>query len=271
MTHTFLYQNNTISYRSLGTGQPVVLLHGFGEDSQIFNKQIEVLQHHCQLIVPDLPGSGSSVVNDHLGENAVFSSIVSMADCMAALIQSITEKPVILLGHSMGGYISLAFAEKYPEQLKAFGLLHSSAFADSEEKKAARKKSIDFIQKQGAFAFLQTAIPGLFAEGYQKEHANEVAELVENGKQFTSEALIGYYEAMIARTDKTHVLRGSKMPVLFVLGTADKAVPMDDVLKQVHLPDVSYFHVLENVGHMGMWEATEQMNSIILKFITDID
>ncbi len=271
MTHTFFYQNNTISYRSLGTGQPVVLLHGFGEDSHIFDKQIAFLQNHCWLIIPDLPGSGGSVVNKPLEEDAVYSSIVSMADAVAVLIQSITTEPIVLLGHSMGGYITLAFAEKYPEQLKAFGLLHSSAFADSEEKKTARRKSIDFIQKQGAFAFLQTAIPGLFAEGYQKEHVVTVTALVESGKQFTGEALIGYYEAMIARTDRTHVLRGSKMPVLFVLGTEDKAVPIEDVLKQVHLPDVSYFHVLENVGHMGMWENTGQMNSIILKFINDID
>ena len=271
MTHTFLYQNDTISYRSLGQGRPVVLLHGFGEDSHIFDKQIEVLQNHCWLIIPDLPGSGSSIVSDQLGENAVFSSIESMADCMAALIQSITAEPIILLGHSMGGYITLAFAEKYPERLKAFGLLHSSAFADSEEKKTARRKSIDFIQKQGAFAFLQTAIPGLFAEGYQKEHAAAIAALVENGKHFTTEAMVGYYQAMIDRTDRTHVLKGSKMPVLFVLGTEDKAVPIDDVLKQVHLPDVSYFHVLKNVGHMGMWEDIGQMNSIILKFINDID
>ncbi len=271
MAYSFPYQNSAISYRSLGKGLPVILLHGFGEDSQIFNKQIEVLQNHCWLIVPDLPGSGGSVVNNQLGDNAVFATIESMADCVAALIQSITEEPVILLGHSMGGYITLAIAEKYNDRLKAFGLLHSSAFADSEEKKIARKKSIEFIQKQGAFAFLQTAIPGLFAEGYQKKHAANVAGLVQNGKQFTSEALIGYYEAMVARTDRTHVLRGSKMPVLFVLGTADKAVPMADVLKQVHLPDVSYFHVLENVGHIGMWEATEQMNSIIIKFIKDIE
>ena len=271
MTKAFQYQNHPISYQDTGTGQPMVLLHGFAEDSQIFNRQVEYLKDHCRLIVPDLPGSGLSTINNAPEENGLFSSIESMAGCMAALIRSETTEPVILLGHSMGGYITLAFAEKYPELLKAFGLLHSGAFADSDEKKDTRRKAISFIQENGAYAFLQTAIPGLFAEGYQKEHAGEVAALVEKGKKFTKEALVSYYEAMINRPDRTHVLRASKNPVLFVLGTADKAIPMEDTLKQVHLPGVSYFHVLENVGHMGMWEATAEFNSIIKKFIKDIE
>ncbi|MES2775442.1 MAG: alpha/beta hydrolase [Bacteroidota bacterium] len=273
MTNTFQYQNTTISYSDTGSGQIVVLLHGFGEDSHIFDRQVAFLKDRCRIIVPDLPGSGASVTSGGLSpeEANLCSSIDAMAECIAALIQSISGTPVVLLGHSMGGYITLAVAEKYPERLKAFGLLHSTSFADSEEKKAGRKKSIGFIQEHGAFAFLQTAIPALFAEGYQREHPAEVAGLVESGKQFTKEALVAYYNAMIDRPDRSDVLRGSKMPVLFVLGTEDKAVPMEDTLKQVHLPDVSYFHVLENVGHMGMWEATGQMNSFIIKFINDIE
>jgi len=273
MTDPFKYQNASIFFEDTGTGQPVVLLHGFGEDSHIFDYQVAFLNSHCRLIVPDLPGSGKSVVSSKLPleEISLCSSIEAMADAIAALIHSITAEPIILLGHSMGGYIALAFAEKYPERLKAFGLLHSSAFADSDEKKATRRKAIGSIAQNGAFAFLKIAIPALFAEGYKKEYAEEIEKLIKEGENFTKEALMAYYEAMINRPDRTHVLTGCKIPVLFVLGTADKAIPMDDVLKQVHLPDVSYFHVLENVGHMGMWEATAAFNSFILKFIKDID
>jgi len=273
MINTFFYQNTLISYRDSGKGQIVVLLHGFGEDKSIFNRQVEFLKDHCRLIVPDLPGSGDSVYSSYLvtDEIKLLSSIERMADCMAALIQSITSEPFILLGHSMGGYITLAIAEKYPERLKAFGLLHSTAFADSEEKKENRRKSISFIQQHGAYPFLQAAIPGLFAEGYQKTNAPEVAVLVQNGIQFASVVLVAYYEAMIDRPDRTHVLRGSKTPVLFVLGTEDKAAPMKDLLKQVHLPDVSYFHILKDTGHMGMLEATQEFNLHISKFISDID
>ncbi|MEO7310885.1 MAG: alpha/beta hydrolase [Chitinophagaceae bacterium] len=273
MTESFPYNGIDISYRNIGKGRPVMLLHGFGEDSHIFDKQIAELKEHCRLIVPDLPGSGNSVIPTplFLQEQHPASSIDKMAVVMAGLIQSITSEPVIVLGHSMGGYITLAIAEKFPELVYAFGLLHSSAFADSEEKKEGRRKSIGFINEHGTFAFLQTAIPGLFAEGFQKEHATEVSKLVESGRAFTKEALIGYYEAMIERPDRTHILTGSKRPVLFVLGLADNAIPPGDVLKQVNLPDVSYFHALEDVAHMGMWEATGEMNSIIIKFITAIE
>lgn len=265
-TKYFQFQSCKIAYRDMGTGQVVVLLHGFGEDSQIFDLQTEYLKNHYRLIVPDLPGSGQSAIDLKLS-----SSIDLMADCIAALVREITDQPVILLGHSMGGYITLAFAQKYPGRLKGFGLLHSTAFADNEEKKATRRKSIDFIREKGAFPFLQTAIPGLFAETYQKHFNDKINMLVERGKQFTGDTLVSYYEAMIDRPDRTQVLSDSKVPVLFILGTEDKAAPMDDVLQQVKLPDISYFHILENVGHMGMWEATEQMNTMILKFIKDIE
>lgn len=117
----------------------MVLLHGFGEDSQIWNTQVSFLQEHCQLLVPDLPGSGKSLLltNKNNASNVV--SIEDYADVIAALLAAEKITSSIMLGHSMGGYITLAFAEKYPDKLQSFGLVHSTAFADNEEKSHARQ------------------------------------------------------------------------------------------------------------------------------------
>jgi pimeloyl-ACP methyl ester carboxylesterase len=262
MYKNFDYKNSNISYEVLGSGQPVVLLHGFGESGSIWNKQDEVLQKHCKLIIPDIPGSGNSAMLQ--AENV---SMEDYADCINALLDEEKIETCIMLGHSMGGYITLAYAEEYANRLKAFGLVHSTAFADSEEKKATRKKGIELIQQYGGFSFLKNTTPNLFADAFKKEHPDEVSSLIEEGKSFRDEALIQYYAAMMNRPDKTEVLKQSKVPVLFIVGTEDVAAPLNDLLQQVHLPEQSHFHLIEGVGHMSMLEAPEQLNKYLLDFI----
>src|SRR5687768_607053 len=143
------YQNKKIYYRAYGSGQPVVLIHGFGEDGEVWNNQVVYLKDKVNLLVPDLPGSGRS---EMIGDM----SIEGMAEVIKFILDS--EVPAIpggikatLIGHSMGGYITLAFAEHYPEFLTGFALFHSTAYNDDEEKKAVRLKGIGFIEKHGPF------------------------------------------------------------------------------------------------------------------------
>jgi pimeloyl-ACP methyl ester carboxylesterase len=271
--HTIQYQSANIYYRTIGKGKPVVLLHGFGEDGDIWNKQIDFLKDRFALIIPDLPGSGQS---DMIADM----SIEGMADAIKEIInielQQRSLKAISLIGHSMGGYITLAVAEKYPELLNAFGLFSSSAFADSDEKKLARSKSIDFIQKNGAYEFLKTAIPGLFFKGQDSFKPTtctvsqaDINALVEKGQNFFSEALVSYYQAMIDRPDRTAVLKTFIRPVLFIIGEHDKAVPFDQSMQQVYLPAQSHIHILRNSAHMGMWEEAEKANLALLHFLQE--
>ena len=260
---SFLYGGYAIPYTDAGHGKTVVLLHGFAETGTVWERQTRLLQSQYRVITPELPFVGAPLTGD------LFSSMDAMAAAVAALIQHITKEPVTLLGHSMGGYITLAVAEKHPQLLKAFGLVHSTAFADTAEKQETRRKGIAFIQKHGAAAFLQTTAPGLFSEQSRQQHPEWIPETVQMGSVLAPELLAANYEAMIARPDRTAVLRGSKLPVLFIIGAEDKAVPPEDVLKQVYLPEVSYFHLLQQVGHMGMWEAANEVYTFIQKFIED--
>lgn len=277
MQKTFSYQNTNIAYRIEGKGKPVVLLHGFGEDSQIWDHQIEYLKEHCLLIVPDLPGSGKSgllgleskVLSLRLTEEETqnFISIQDYADCIHTLLTHEKISTCKMLGHSMGGYITLAFAKKYSDQLQAFGLVHSTAYADSDEKKKNRERGIALIEEYGPYSFLKTTIPNLFGAAFKEQHPEKVEELIIASKQFSKEALQQYYRAMMYRPDATDVLKSNRLPILFVIGTEDIAAPMNDMLQQSRLPLNPYIHVLQDIGHMGMWEATDLMNEYLLAFI----
>ncbi|MES2329408.1 MAG: alpha/beta hydrolase [Bacteroidota bacterium] len=272
MQKSFQYQSANISYTILGKGKPVVLLHGFGEDSDVWREQVDFLKEHCLLIIPDLPGSGrSSLLSRNPTPNPKLQtpniSIEDYADCIQALLTHENLSPCTMLGHSMGGYIVLAFAEKYPTLLTGFGLIHSTAFADTEEKKKNREKGIELIERYGPHPFLKNTIPNLFSARFKKSHPEKVNELIEAGASFSKEALQQYYRAMMLRPDRTNTLLSNRLPVIFVIGTEDVAAPLEDVMKQVSLPNISYIHVLQDTGHMGMWEEPEKLNLQILAFI----
>lgn len=262
MQQTIHTSKGTVAVSTYGTGTPVLLLHGFGEDSRIWQQQVDYLKNNYQLIVPDLPGSGNSPLpSEKL-------SIDLMAEMIKEMLDALSINTCILLGHSMGGYITLSFAEKYPERLEAFGLIHSTAFADTEEKKEARRKSIDFIKNHSAAEFIKTTIPNLFGEAFKTNQPQRVTELIQQGEAFTAEALIGYYDAMIERSDRSAILKQSKVPVLFFIGEEDKAVSPADALLQASYPMVCHMTLVPGIAHMGMWEAADRLNKELESFLS---
>jgi pimeloyl-ACP methyl ester carboxylesterase len=194
-----------------------------------------------------------------------------LAGSVKAMLDAEGIKKCIMVGHSMGGYVTLAFAELYPGMLKAFGLFHSTSYADSEEKKAARRKGIEFIRKNGSAAFIRQSIPNLFSERSRKEHPEWVSTLIARYAGIHPDSLIRCYEAMIHRPDRSHVLQQFPGPVLFIIGEQDSAVPLTASLQQCHLPSISYVHILGNAAHMGMMEDSTRANHILESFLKDQD
>lgn len=263
MNKELLYQNKKIFYRLIGSGKPVVFIHGFGEDGNIWDNQVEYLKDNFKLIIPDLPGSGQSEMIDDM-------SIEGMAEVIHAIIheENIDACPVI--GHSMGGYITLALVETYWNHVSAFGLFHSTAYADSEEKKSVRRKGIDFINQHGAFEFLKNATSNLFSQQTKDDRPELISEMVVGLDNFSAPALVSYYEAMIQRPDRTEMLQKAAVPVLFIMGKYDNAIPLEDGLQQCHLSEKSYIYVLRDSGHMGMLEEKDKSNEILDKFLLEI-
>ncbi|MBL0057520.1 MAG: alpha/beta hydrolase [Chitinophagaceae bacterium] len=283
----FTYQSASIHYRVIGQGKPVLLIHGFGEDGSVWDHQVEFLKEHYRLIIPDLPGSGRSELIPDMSIEGMAEMIKNLMNHVAPVISPTSGdlEGVVLLGHSMGGYITLALVEKFPELFSKFGLVHSSAFADSEEKRSARAKSISFIEEHGAYEFLKTSIPGLFYRGQDgsKPSTPDIERgqdgskpsdpyapmntLIEKGKAFSTQSLVAYYQAMIARPDRTAVLRSFPGPVLFLIGLHDAAVPFEQSLQQCYLPDQAHIHILRHSAHMGMLEQKEDTNNFLLAFL----
>jgi len=262
MWKSVIHAGQPVHYRDEGSGDVVVLLHGFGETGDVWQQQTTVLAARHRVLVPDLPGSGRSAIAEDM----------SMEGLAAALLHILNHENIsrcILIGHSMGGYIALAFAAQHGKLLRGLGLFHSTAYADSEEKKQVRKKGIGFIEEHGAHAFLRTSSPNLFSPLTRDTQPALVDEFVEGLRNFSPDALVLYYKAMMARQDHTQVLREATYPVLFVMGPYDQAVPMADSLRLCTLPGKSYIYTLASSGHMGMLEQPALSGKILLQFASE--
>jgi len=259
-----------IFYRVLGSGKPVMLVHGFGETGEVWKNQIHFLGANFQLIIPDLPGSGQSEIIDDMSMEGMAESLKIILDEENSGLTPPGSLKVSMIGHSMGGYIALAFADKYPDLLAALGLFHSTAFADNEEKKETRKKGIDFILKHGAFEFLKNSTPNLFSPFSRTEKPELIDGFIASLNNFSSRSLVSYYEAMMKRPDRTYILKIKELPILFVMGEFDNAIPLQDGLMQAHMPEKSYIHILHQSGHMGMLEEIDNSNHILNKYLSEI-
>lgn len=255
------FQDTAIAYDTVGKGPAVVLIHGFCEDSRMWEEfSLDLVEEKYKVITIDLPGFGQSSVWPNV-------SIADMAGAVHAVLQELKLDKVIMIGHSMGGYVSLAFAEKHPEYLIGMGMFHSHPYADSEEKKDGREKGIGFIERQGSALYVKQLIPALFAPDFVNSNAFLIEKLTFRASKYKAEGIIEGLKAMKNRPDRSPVLSTISCPVLFIVGKKDKAVPADKSMDQTHLPAISSIHILEKVGHMGMFEATKHTQLFVRKFI----
>ena len=264
------HKQRKIFYRTIGEGPVVVLLHGVPFDGNLWKNQFDAFRNY-KLIIPDLPGSGRSEMIEDM-------SMEGMAECVKEIIihetaslyfKSGEPHSVIVIGHSMGGYITLALAEKHPELLNGFGLFHSTAYADSEERKEGRKKTIKSIEEKGVEEWVKTSVPNLFGPLAKKDNPEMIDEQMANARNFSPEAIVNYQTAMMKRPDRTDVLKKATVPVLFILGKYDTVVPLKDGMEQCSLADLNYIHVLENAGHVGMKEEAPETNTILENYVAN--
>ncbi|MCF8245647.1 MAG: alpha/beta hydrolase [Saprospiraceae bacterium] len=255
------FDNNQENGRD-AEGLPVIFLHGFLEDSRLWDEWLPLLPARRYICI-DLPGAGSSELIENL-------TMESMAGAVAAVVEHLGIEKFVLMGHSMGGYVSIAFAEKWGEKLAGLCLFHSHPFEDSEEKKASRLKSVEFIHKNGHVIYVRQAIPQLFIYDYSKGYQSEVNRLIHNAVYFKPENIIATLDAMRLRRDRSEVLRNIDCPVLLLIGKHDTAVPLELSMAMTPLPKQASIHVFPTVGHMGMFSASRETAKVFREFLAEI-
>jgi pimeloyl-ACP methyl ester carboxylesterase len=261
MRKLFFVGEQRIAVSSFGRGKtPLVLLHGFCEEQSVW-REIMPKMTKKRVIFIDLPGFGASTM---LPKGA---QMTDFADILQQILQQLNVEKVVLVGHSMGGYVALAFAEKFPERLAGLGLFHSHPFEDAPERKGFRQKAIEFIGQNGLEKYCRQLFPALFAPGFSEKNPEPLRNLTEIAAKFDPEGVIRAIDAMINRRDLTSVLQKSACPVLFVLGEKDGLLPTDQLLAQTHLAPIADIHFLKNIGHMGMFEAADETAQIFLNFL----
>lgn len=244
-------------FKQAGEGHPVILIHGFPMSCEIWPHEfIDILSAEFKVLIIDLPGFGRSPLP------ATAFTIEEIAAQMLQWILLQEIEPAIVIGHSLGGYVALAMANQGGEHFAGLGLFHSTAFADSEEKRQSRDKTIEFVKNNGAAAFATSFIPPLFAD---KQHPG-IARVKEIGAKVSASAVIGYTRAMRNRFDHTETLKNFRHPLLFIGGDKDPGIPVDIVRKQAALNPASEVHILENQSHMGMMEAPSVTANILKVF-----
>jgi 3-oxoadipate enol-lactonase len=256
----------TIAYKDTmpegGADINVVLLHGFCGSSAYWEQLVPQLlqQPGTRVIVPDTRGHGSSSVSK---ETAY--TMETLAEDVLALIDSLALDQIVLLGHSMGGYTALAFAEQYPSRLSAFGLIHSTGLPDSEAARENRDRTVQKIMEQGIAAFVEGLVPNLFA---QNAPAELVARAIEIGYGTSASGAQASALGMKERPDRRSVLEMSGLPLLLVAGSKDGIIPVERTFttNRVNVSQV----LLDSAGHMGMLEAPEQLAAGIRHFLATI-
>jgi pimeloyl-ACP methyl ester carboxylesterase len=242
------YKAKKVAYTDQGTGQCIVLLHGFTETQAIWKRFSRALSREFRVITIDLPGHGRT---DSFGE---VHAMEFMADLADHVLRKLGVKTCLMTGHSMGGFVTLAYAKKYPGKLKGICLFHSHPFEDTEEIRMNRTRTVQIL-KENHFTFLSQFIPSLFARGSEGRFLKEIAILEREADKLTAESLIASTEGMKLRPSSTEFLKTTHLPVLFIVGMKDTRAPLSRIGEMILLPKHSEALILKDIGHMGYIEA----------------
>ena len=248
-----------IRYSTYGEGHPIVLLHGYLEALESWHDFATALSDQYMVITVDLPGHAEST------NRLPINTMDDMADGIYSVLRHLKIEKSVVVGHSMGGYATLAYAEKFPDKLAGFCLFHSSPLADNEEKLAARDREIQLVREGRKNLLYNTNIPKMFANDNLERLKDKVNSAKQIAAKTTEDGIISALEGMKLRPDRTNVLE-SDIPKLFILGKKDNYInynTMYDVLSNHKNGEIV---TLENSGHMGFIEEKEKSLQVIKDF-----
>ncbi len=261
MTSTIKFNNISIRYKIEGMGTVVVLLHGYLESLDIWSAFSEELMKKFRVISIDFPGHGQS------GIIADIHTMEMLAEGVKAVLDELNIYKCILIGHSMGGYVTMAFADLFPNRLYGYSLFHSTPFRDTEEKKRNRNREIELVDKGKKEMIFNTNVPKAFADDNLKKLKRKIEQAVQIAGNTPDEGIKAILEGMKLRRDRSEILVNSKIPVMIILGLKDNYISFELVKERIKLNDKGELYVLENSGHMGFIEEIEESLKAVTTFV----
>ncbi|NSW93297.1 MAG: alpha/beta hydrolase [Bacteroidales bacterium] len=261
MKYYIIYNGGKIHYSDTGSGRAVVLLHGYLESSDIWRDFAGLLSERYRVISVDLPGHGRSNVYGDIH------TMEFMATGIRQLLLSLDIKNPVLVGHSMGGYVALAFAELYHNEISGYCLFHSHPFADTPETRGKREREINFVRMGKKYLMYPTNISMMYASS----NLEKLKEAVERSKTIASsisdEGIIAVLKGMMARPSRLHIMEEGLIPCLWILGRHDNYINCDAIQSKVRLPANARLVILENSGHLGFIEEPQLSATALTQFI----
>jgi pimeloyl-ACP methyl ester carboxylesterase len=263
MSHLLKYKNTQIFFTDSGRGKTLVLLHGFLESSEIWKDFSKQLSKEFRIITIDLLGHGKT---GNIGE---IHTMEMMADAVKFVLNNQMIRKCTMIGHSLGGSVTLAFAEMFPNKLNGFGLFHSTAFDDSPEGKINRDKMVEAVN-HNHINFIYSFIPNLFPHETVNKFDDKIKLLQVMASSMSTESIVAALLGMKLRKSRIDVLSNATVPVLFIIGKKDTRLPFEKVLPQLAACNNSSITILGNVGHMGYIEAPEETLYAIKSFLKQL-
>ena len=250
--NTVIVNGIDFAYTRHGTGKtPLVLVHGYPLDHSIWMEVSALLASDFDMFLPDLRGFGQS------GLAITKFAIADIAADIAGLLDQLGISKAIIAGHSMGGYVALAYAHAYPERMAGIGLIASQAQADAPERKQARYEAAGRITTSGLEA-VATDMPPMLTPNLEVQLF--VRELIANQRPA---GLAGALMAMAEREDMIGELPNFRFPVILIHGDADALIAIDRAREiKTILPDAELVE-LSGIGHMPMMEAPQAVASAL--------
>jgi len=238
-----------------GAGTPVVFLHGFPFDHSIWMPLVPMLRDHARLILPDLRGFGQSPVTDDVY------SMRLMAEDIAHLLDRLEIEKAVVVGHSMGGYITLSFAQAYPSRVLGLGLLATQSFADNPERRQARYKTAESVKHKGARVVASDMVKTLTP---RQELVQSICDLI---LRTHPTGIVGALKGMAERPDLTGALSRMNVPAVVVSGAADQLMPRENIETLTQMLPKGWLVDIPGAGHMLMMEEPRLVADALLQLL----
>ena len=261
MKKYFNYGEGRIHYSDLGSGTVIVLIHGYLETSEVWSSFARKLAGKFRVISVDLPGHGRS---------DIFGGIHTM-EFMATAIRDLCEnlglKKIFLAGHSMGGYVTLAFADIFPEMLSGYCLFHSHPFADSPEVIKKRKFEIRLVKAGKKEMFFTDSLSKMWGTPNLEKFRDALKRSKKISSSIPGEAIISVLNGMMERPSRLSTMERGRVPCLWILGAMDNYINCGQIQTKIRLPGNAEVCILKNSGHMGFIEEEEVSLEVLKVFV----